>query len=507
MTKKKHTILYVFLLSLLFKPLWIFETQILTPSDDFSYWLHSTTVAFDYDITYIDDHNYDHYTFHPLTKAPLHPPGAGYANAPFVFIFNQIDNIKKNNVDRLNPSGSFAFIGYFAGTLLYCYLGFYFLMQIINKKKYNHYGLLYIVILLSSLIHFVAGRFLMAHSFEFFLCSALLYLFETKKNLFQQVDFLKLTIVYFFLSITRPSTFIYSICLLGIYYDSFKFKINIKQLITNFSVAFIFISIYIHLSNKLYNENTILIDVSKSIFLNEQADLFNLTHSLNGLKNFPNLIFSTSMGIIWIMPTVVFLLFNIIKPNYFFGKFNKTKYLFFLLYILGCFAVLFIWQGIEISYGQRLLIGLLPISFISISKVKIINYKILNIYFYLLYIAYLYFYSPNLSLAKGKTLWGTVVEFAPTEYFSNLFFSILNLENILYVLLKNIYTVNIVKSFSLENLNIFNNLIEKLSFDNQIKLLEIFRLYNGIDIFYLLVTNFCIFTFSYLFVNKIMIKK
>ena len=59
----------------------------------------------------------------------------------------------------------------------------------------------------------------------------------------------------------------------------------------------------------------------------------------------------------------------------YFRNLNKIKYLSFLLYIFGCFIVLFIWQGKDVSYGQRLLIGLLPFSFVVISSVKKLNIK------------------------------------------------------------------------------------------------------------------------------------
>ena len=210
-------------------------------------------------------------------------------------MFNQLDKLTNVEFDRLNPTGSFAYVGFFAGTLFYCLLGFYLLKKIVRNNQYKNYELLYLVIFLSTLVHFVSGRFLMAHSFEFFLCSYLIYLYETKRNLNDPKNFYLLVTLYFLLSITRPSTFVYSLCLIGIYYDSFKsIKLN-KQLILNFSSLILFSIIYVFLANNLYQQNTIFINVSNSLFLSEYSNLINVTSLIDGFKKFPNFIFSTSM--------------------------------------------------------------------------------------------------------------------------------------------------------------------------------------------------------------------
>ena len=70
----KKIIFIIFILSL-FKPTWLLNNESLSVgSDDMSYWLHASTVAFDYDLTYIDDFNFDHANYHPVTNAPFHSP-------------------------------------------------------------------------------------------------------------------------------------------------------------------------------------------------------------------------------------------------------------------------------------------------------------------------------------------------------------------------------------------------------------------------------------------------
>ena len=113
-TDKKKIIFYFFLISLLFKPLWLFEySSIEDTGDDVSYWLHSATLAFDQDINYINDFQSEIVLVNKDTNSPIHYPGSGYLSSPFVFIFSFIDNLLDQEFDRLNPTGTFSYLGYF----------------------------------------------------------------------------------------------------------------------------------------------------------------------------------------------------------------------------------------------------------------------------------------------------------------------------------------------------------------------------------------------------------
>ena len=47
-------------------------------------------------------------------------------------------------------------------------------------------------------------------------------------------------------------------------------------------------------------------------------------------------------------------------PIFSLNKFNILSKVFIFLYLFGAFLVLFVWQGREGSFGQRLLIGVIP---------------------------------------------------------------------------------------------------------------------------------------------------
>ena len=115
----RKNLLLLFLLSLLLKPVWLFDYTNLSPGDDLSYWLHSFTLAFDFDLNYLDDYFYDDTRFDPTTNAPYHPPGSGYLSAPFVALFGVIDNFKSYTFLGILQIGLFSYMDIFAATFLY----------------------------------------------------------------------------------------------------------------------------------------------------------------------------------------------------------------------------------------------------------------------------------------------------------------------------------------------------------------------------------------------------
>ena len=121
-TDTKKIIFYFFLISFLFKPLWLFEYNSIEDSgDDIAYWIHSATLAFDFDIDYKDDFKSEKVLVNNETNSPIHYPGSGYLASPFVFLFSTFDNLIDKEIDRLNPVGTFSYLGYFFSTLIYMF--------------------------------------------------------------------------------------------------------------------------------------------------------------------------------------------------------------------------------------------------------------------------------------------------------------------------------------------------------------------------------------------------
>ena len=97
--------------------------------------LCATTIAFDFDLDYMNDYKLDSNILHPRTNVPSHPPGAGYLSSPFVFLFGQLDKLIDRPIEntRTNPVKSFGYIGFFIAGLFYTYYGSKLLFKIIRK--------------------------------------------------------------------------------------------------------------------------------------------------------------------------------------------------------------------------------------------------------------------------------------------------------------------------------------------------------------------------------------
>ena len=496
-------VIVFFLISLLFKPIWLFNNQDLGKpgNDDLSHWLHAATVVYDFDLDYQDDYIVEQGTFNYQTNAPYHPPGAGYLSAPFVFIFSLFDN---QEPERLNPVGSFAYLGFFAASLFYCWMGLYLIFRIMNKKNLSTNSLIIFAVLTGTTAHFVTTRFLMSHAVEFFLCAYLCYLFETKKSLFSGKTFSMVAIGYLLLSFTRPSTFIYSLCLIIIYAKREDY--NLKNVLT-VSMNFLFIGIT-HVVTSLYLYETFTIFHNYQTNLDEQNYLdFYIISIISNTPKIINLFFSPSLGLIWTIPVIIFGIISILlnkeetSNNYFLSK------IFIFFYIYGSLVVLIVWQGREVSFGQRLLIGIIPFCAIKLAEYK--NNTFFNRAFLFFtsisYLGYLYFYtSDNLNLKKGITLWGTEVGFAGENYIIFLFKEIPSLENIISLLGRTIYSVNFFSFTTIENFIAVSNLDKIFNADKLYNVAKLTDLYSSVDKSYLFTVDLLIIVFCYLTTHLIL---
>jgi hypothetical protein len=502
----KIKIITFFLITLLFKPLWLFNNNDLGgPGDDMSYWLHAATIAYDFDLDYRNDYLINSNLFNPNTNVPAHPPGAGYLSSPFVFLLSHIDSFVGNteSYTRINPVKSFGYLGFFISGLFYTYLGLNLLSKIANKNSNKYSKVLIFCGFLSTLNHFVLTRFLMPHSIEFFLCCSIIYLYEkdTTSKL-SNYDFIKLLILYFLLAITRPSTFLYSLFLIFLYRK--KFEINIARVFVYFTQISVIIMLYTMLSRKLYQNNYMLLNTYGS-----QAESFSSTLNMDqfwhGVIALPSLFFSTNMGIIYSTPIVfvaVFLFLTKFLPE---DKQMLDK-VYLSFYFAASFLPLIIWQGREVAYGQRLLIGIIPLCIVI--SIKYLTQTPLAIFVKFItivnYLGYIFFYSSeNLTLKPGITLWGTQVGFTAEKYYFEILKSLFNIETVLNALFRNIYVVDFFSLFNMGSLKDNSYLLDTINPKKIEQLSFYIELYQNLDINYLILVNFIIFIFSYLFTKLI----
>ena len=143
----------------------------------------------------------------------------------------------------------------------------------------------------------------MSHSTEFFLCACICYIFETKKNRYSLKTLTILCGLYLILSLTRPSTFIYSLCLFAIY--SSKYDYTLRNIYRVAITSVVFTGIHMVISNFLYKEPTIFHNAQ----INVQQQGFSEISIQSIISSTPKLLqlfYSPSMGIIWVIPVVFF---------------------------------------------------------------------------------------------------------------------------------------------------------------------------------------------------------
>jgi len=501
----KLKIVLVFIVSLLFKPLWLFNNNDLgQPADDMYHWLHAATLAFDQDFDYSNDFNLQNATLNKYTNVPSSVPGTGYLSAPFVYIFSFFDDqeITESSEFRINPTKSFSYLGFFSGGLFYIISGFSLLKKLIFNNPNS--GLIIFCAFIGTLVHFATTRFLMPHAIEFFLCACLVFLFENKKNIkFKYYEVFLLFTVFALISITRPSTFLYSIILIFIYRK--RFKLDLSFLAVYVLCLSFFMGLYIKLSNYLYVENYMLLNTYGSD-MDAYTSSFTFEQLTAGFIKIPNLFVSPSMGLIWSTPIIFLGLYGFFKEYFFNNKINIDS-MFYFLYFGASVMPLLIWQGREVAYGQRLLVGIIPLCVVmasnNIHRSKFINYSLLPLSAFT-YVGYLFFYSSKkLTLFKGSSLWGTEVGFVGENYYFELIKGITVFENIVSVTLRNIYSVNFFKYFQIKEYLKNNSLFDGISPEKINKFFEISNEYSELSSSYLLTATLVILIFSYLFTNII----
>ena len=191
----------------------------------------------------------------------------------------------------------------------------------------------------------------------------------------------------------------------------------------------------------------------------------------------------------WSTPVIVLGIICLFLNVNYYTKFNLLSKLFLFLYFFGSFLVLIVWQGREASFGQRLLVGIIPIC--AYQLCLYLNNKKNNIlipFVIVLFLGHFFLYSSmDLTLKPGVTLWGIENEFAAESYYFILFYEIFSLENWASSFTRTIFFINLVNLFDfVENLNnfelselrmeSFNNYISKI---NDLKTLYLL-LYNSI---------------------------
>ena len=216
------------------------------------------------------------------------------------------------------------------------------------------------------------------------------------------------------------------------------------------------------------------------------------------------------MGIIFSTPIVF------CGAYYFFTRHIKSNETYLNKIILLIFfglsvGPLLVWQGREVAYGQRLLIGIIPMCIFLTSKYLkesdffkklIIGITSFN------YLGYLLFYSSQkLTLRDGISLWGSKVGFTAENYYLEVLKGLLDLETIISAFLRNIYVVDIFKFINLKSFLNSSFILESFNLRKINKFIDFADIYFQTNFLYLLLVNLIIFGYSYFYLKLIYEKK
>ncbi len=151
--------------------------------DDAEYYYHAQTIAIDFDLDYSNQMkgatNRNLNIENPDVVVPVHPVGTGVFASPFLFISNQLTNIK-----NLDSTVSLNYFIYSLSPIFYLFLSLVLLTEFfrITKVQYNMKFLL-LLISGSGITYFSFERFSMSHAYEFFGTALIFYLIALSETI------------------------------------------------------------------------------------------------------------------------------------------------------------------------------------------------------------------------------------------------------------------------------------------------------------------------------------
>jgi hypothetical protein len=100
-------------------------------------------------------------------------------------------------------------------------------------------------------------------------------------------------------------------------------------------------------------------------------------------------------------------------------------------------------------------------------------------------------------LKSGTTLWGTQVGFTAENYYIEVIKAFTNFETILSAVLRNIYVVDLLKFFNLRSFLKESSLVNDINIEKVSNFMTFSDVYYDLNIYYLILVNIMIFSFSY----------
>lgn len=385
MSKKNRFILnknikfiFVFLLLLVsFRTDYRYINEINCCGDDHSYFVHTETIAEDFDFDYSNQMDFiDGKVYKYQEKiVPLGFVGTGILASPIMYIGNILDNLFSYIGLIQQDSMNYKLLLYSFSPIFYFAFSYYLFVKIIKSLdiKINLNWIL--LIFFGTGIHYYAfERYSMTHIYEFFTVTLIIYFLNSfYKKSTNKVNFKAGVIPYLFLINYLVRYVNYFVFLLPFWINKVNTaKMGNQKLIKNkffiinsFFATFIFMYlsylIYGQVSFRpflAYNKKTFPL-ISKAF---TAQDIFgNESVYIHFFKNLAQIFITQEFGIIWFIPIIFITLLFLIKELLLDFKKNYIKNLFVFASIGSLIFLVLIWHTVASAFGIRYLYSLIPL--------------------------------------------------------------------------------------------------------------------------------------------------
>jgi len=119
-----------------------FKYEVQCCSDDYSYYMHASTIALDFDLNYSNQPPADWYYSKNNKTTPIGFIGAGIFSAPFLYVGNLISNLISENTETTLLN--YKLLLYSLSPIIYLLFSYLLIFKFLNllKVKINKYQLL-----------------------------------------------------------------------------------------------------------------------------------------------------------------------------------------------------------------------------------------------------------------------------------------------------------------------------------------------------------------------------
>jgi len=505
----------IFLLLLLFlKVDFRLKTEIECCNDDHDYYMHSETIAIDFDFDYSNQLSgfETRRNFINSKPSPIGFFGTGLLSAPFLFFGNLLD--KLINLDTsLGYSNKVLFYSF--SSVFYLFLTFFLLSKIKNLLNINYSNLKLLLIFLGTgLPYYAFERYSMTHVYDTFAITCLvyflIYFYKTGEAryiyLISFFNFLVLLIRW-----TNYQIFFLPFIVKGLFFANSKFRLfkslNFHIMNTIFLILFLVHTkliwgIYTINPRIIYNQHDFVSTYVESLFLNP------LHFISNNILDFIIVLFTQEFGVFWFSPIIFFgLLFSIL----FFIKDKKIS--FFLVATFSFyFLIINAWQSTGNAYGFRYVYPLITLSVLlylylikHIGKYKNISDIYLLIFSIISILSVLFFEGwtgTQLSLEVIENSFGKYEKFVQPDYLYGFFKGFLEINAYLKIFTTSFLGMFIFKVFvSLFGIDGLNNILDSYGLPvNNLDFQDYLIQVNEISI----ISSFSIILFCILIARKIL---